>query len=555
MRRLARFYNARMRHFNWKSLIDDNDSIFHNAIFLNSKGPRIVIPTCVGSQIGSSIFESMLAVALTLRGVQVEFLLCDASLPACMGCETDYLGKLTPANTQFLARAFCPDCFLPAFKCFLQIGLPVRRFSDMLTKEELYKCRKTAREIPLASIRDYRVDDLPIGEHAFAGALRFYARGDLKNEPFAEKVLRQYLEASLITMVSIENLFQTHYYECAVFNHGIYIPQGIIGAVCRKRKIRVVNWNPAYRKKCFIFSHGDTYHHTMVSEPTAVWETMLWDSQRERKLMEYLASRWRGTQDWIWFHESPIIQVEKVLYQMGVNPKRPLVGLLTSVMWDAALHYPSNAFPNMLSWVFHSIEYFRERRDLQLLIRVHPAEIQGGLPSRQRIAEEIRYHYPDLPNNIFVIPPESRLSTYAVMQKCNAVIIYNTKTGIELAAMGIPVIVAGEAWIRNKGFSIDVSSPEEYTKALDCLPFRGRMTEAETTRARKYAYHFFFRRMIPIEFMEPTGGNPPFRMRINNLDELSPGKNKGLDLICDGIVHGTDFIYDEIDPDYSPMKL
>ncbi len=538
-----------MRYFNWKPFITDRGLLTTGAANPSCRSPRILIATCVGSQIGSSLLESMLAVALRLRGARVEFQLCDGVLPACMGCEIGYLGKITPANSRPLTRAFCPTCYLPALKSFRQTGLTVRRFSDTLTETVIQQCRKTAQEIPIPLIPDFRVDDLPVGEHAFAGALRFFARGDLKNEPYAEAVLRQYLEASLITAAAFEKLFQAQHYDCAVFNHGIYIPQGIVGAVCRKRGIRVVNWNPAYRKRCFIFSHGDTYHHTMMTEPTSCWETMSLGEDRERKLMDYLGSRWQGTHDWIWFHERPIAQVEKALSQMGVDSTRPLIGLLTSVVWDAALHYPSNAFPDMLSWVFHSIDYFRKRPDLQLLIRVHPAEIQGGLPSRQKITDEIRKRYAELPDNVFVLPPENRLSTYAVMQKCNAVVIYNTKTGIELAAMGIPVIVAGEAWIRNKGLAIEVSSPEEYTQTLDRLPVPRRMTVSETTRARKYAYHFFFRRMIPIEYMEPTGGNPPYRMCIESLEALRPGKSKGLDLICDGIIHGNDFIYDETDPE------
>jgi hypothetical protein len=386
-----------------------------------------------------------------------------------------------------------------------------------------------------------------VGEQAYAGALRFYARGDLEKEPMAEPVLRQYLAASLITVSTFNRLLDTHGYDCALFNHGIYVPQGIIGAICRQRGIRVVNWNAAYRKRCFIFSHQDSYHHTMVSEPVASWEDMAWDEHREKHLMDYLASRWQGSRDWIWFHEKPLTRVEEALVRMGVDLSRPCIGLLTSVMWDAALHYASNAFPDMLSWVFHSIDYFRERRDLQLLIRIHPAEIQGGLPSRQRVLDEIRNRYGTVPENVFVLPPESPLSTYAVMQKCNAAIIYNTKTGIELAAMGIPVIVAGEAWVGNKGFSVDVSSPREYTEALDRLPLPQRMTPADVTRARKYAYHFFFRRMIPLEFMVPTGGNPPFRMRIDSLETLLPGKSPGLDLICEGILTGSDFTYEPPD--------
>jgi hypothetical protein len=281
----------------------------------------------------------------------------------------------------------------------------------------------------------------------------------------------------------------------------------------------------------------------MTTEPIEKWERMEWNPDRESELTEYLSRRQYGTEDWIWFNDNPVAEVDGALEGMGVRPTVPLIGMLTSVMWDAALHYPSNAFKNQLEWVFSTIDYFRTRPDLQLLIRIHPAEIQGGLPSRQRVLDEIRSRYSDLPGNVFVVPPESRLSTYALMDKCNAVVIYNTKTGIELAATGMPVIVAGEAWIRNKGFATDVSNREDYLRVLDRLPLAGRMSDEDTLRAKKYAYHFFFRRMIPLEFMEPTNGNPPFRIGIHSIEELLPGRSRGLDLICNGILSGTDFIY------------
>jgi hypothetical protein len=126
---------------------------------------------------------------------------------------------------------------------------------------------------------------------------------------------------------------------------------------------------------------------------------------------------------------------------------------------------------------------------------------------------------------------------------CDSVIIYNTKTGIELAATGIPVIVAGEAWIRNKGFAIDVDSPETYFNILEHLPLNKRMSEEDTLKAKKYAYHFFFKRMIPLEFMVQTRSNPPYRIALSDIEKLSPGQNRGLDVICDGILVNSDFIY------------
>jgi hypothetical protein len=541
---LARWYYSRTRYFDWSVLARQpgaSGDEFHHGI-RNPK--KILIATCVGSLIGCTHLESLLGATLSLRGVDVEFLLCDGVLPACLGCEIGYVGDLNPTNVEPLTKSFCRTCFHPAVKALSPLGLRIHRFGDSLTDEDLRNCRQISAAVPFPQIREFTYREVGVGEQAFAGALRFYARGDLRDTPFSETVVRHYLTASLISVHAIQRLMEKETFDCVVFNHGIYVPQGIIGEICRSAGIRIVNWNPAYRSRCFIFSHNDTYHHTMISEPTASWEQIPWDDQREKSVMGYLESRRRGTQDWIWFNDKPVDRVEASLSGIGVDPSRPCVGLLTSVMWDAALHYPSNAFKNQLEWVFSTIDYFRAHPGLQLLIRIHPAEIQGGLPSRQRIQDEILSRYPDLPKNVFVVPPESRLSTYALMETCNAVIIYNTKTGIELAAMGIPVIVAGEAWIRNKGFATDVSNPEGYLRVLGRLPLPGRMSAADTLRAKKYAYHFFFRRMIPLEFMEPTGGNPPFRINLKTIDGLRPGKSRGLDLICDGILNGTDFIFD-----------
>jgi len=124
------------------------------------------------------------------------------------------------------------------------------------------------------------------------------------------------------------------------------------------------------------------------------------------------------------------------------------------------------------------------------------------------------------------------------------VIIYGTKTGVELTSMGIPVIVAGEAWIRNKGLTVDVSNESEYRKILDKTPLEDfRLSNEIVHEAKKYAYHFFFRRMIPVSVIEPSEGKVPFRVAAKSLRQLLPGNDRGFDLICNGILWGHSFVY------------
>jgi hypothetical protein len=70
------------------------------------------------------------------------------------------------------------------------------------------------------------------------------------------------------------------------------------------------------------------------------------------------------------------------------------------------------------------------------------------------------------------------------------------------------------------------------------------MSPALIQRARQYAYHFFFRRMIPVEVIRPSSSAYSFFIDVNTLDDLMLGKNAGLDVICNGILTGQDFIYE-----------
>ena len=250
-----------------------------------------------------------------------------------------------------LQERLCDRCYATGQYHFDPLGLTNHRLGALTTRAEKLEARRIATETPAEKIRSFTWQGMAIGDHAYAGALRYFARGDLSAEPLGEQVLRRYLEASLLMAAASARLLQREGIEIAAFNHGLYVPQGVLGEVCRSLDVRVANWNPAYRTSCFIFSHGDTYHHTLMAEPTEAWENMPWTPEMEAQIQEYLKSRWSGTRDWIWFHDEPDEDFAAYAREVGLDLNKPTVALLTNVMWDAQLHYPANAFPSMLDWV------------------------------------------------------------------------------------------------------------------------------------------------------------------------------------------------------------
>lgn len=540
---LRRKYLSRGRGYpNWQNILPINEwgNILKNA----KAGKKVLIATSIGSHLAAMQMETSLAVALTLRGAKVDALLCDGILPGCQICEPRFFPNVKRFVNYGPQKDLCGHCYEPGKKVYDAIGITMLTYSQFLSPTDKNKIRDIVDATRWKDIELFEYDGLMLGEHTKAGALRFFAKATIDDEPHREYVLKRYFEAALITTFALSSLFSKEKYDVAVFHHGIYVPQGIIGEVARKYGVRVVNWNPAYRKDCFIFSHYDTYHHTLMDEPISIWEDMVWTEEKEKNITDYLFSRWIGDNDWIKFHENPTFKKEKIISDIGYDPNKPLIGLLTNVMWDAQLHYPANAFANMLEWLIFTVKWFKERTDLQLIIRIHPAEVRGSVPSRQPVIDELKKYFSKFPSNIFIVAPESNLSTYVISELCDSVIIYGTKTGVELTSMGIPVIVAGEAWIRNKGMTMDATSIESYEMILSQLPLGKRLDATIIQKAKKYAYHFFFRRMIPVRFFAKGPGWPPYIFAQKTIDSLKSGEDRGLDCICDGILYEKPFVFD-----------
>jgi hypothetical protein len=503
----------------------------------------LIVPTMSHPSI--TTFDSMLGVALTLRGIRVQYLMCGETLPACQAVTLQFM----PNEQEFLdhgaKRVLCGSCYKPGAATLKSLGFPVRQLNELVTADELRYAKEQAAVVPIADIVAYREDGVLLGEHAFSGAIRYFASGTIDHEPHRDVVLRRYLEAAIITYLAGRRLFSETKFLATSLHHGIYVPQGVISAAGRAKGVRVVNWSLGYRKNTIIFSHGDTYHKTMLDEPTSNWENMPWSEAAEDEIVGYLKDRWTGAQDWLSYNPNGETSRDLIAKEIGVDLQKPCIGLLTNVMWDAQLFYTCNVFPNMMDWLKLTIKHFESRPNVQLLIRVHPAELQSAVRTRQPLMGELAAAFPKLPPNVFIIPPESRLSTYAAMMACDSVLIYGTKTGVELTSFGVPVVVAGEAWIRNKGIAMDTLSQEHYLEILKSLPLGARLPADKVRRARMYAYHYFFRRMIPLEVVkpEPQGAWSSYGLNLSNLDQLGPGGDKGMEVICAGILEGGAFTY------------
>lgn len=523
----------------WPTLLSAENTAWQTAIAA-PKVRRILIATHVGLHFTANTVDSLLAVALTFRGAQVDILQCDAALSACMIAEH----TLAPSVPRFArvgpSADFCSVCQSAGERLYAGTGISTLRLSNFLFPEDLGAARTFAAEAlnngtasPPKTARE---------EHALAGALRFFGKAAIPTDEISAAVHRRYLEAAHQASAAAARLLDTNTYDAVIVHHGIYVPQGLLAEQVKRRGIRLVTWHPAYRTGRLIFQHGDTYHRAMIEEPESAWNRPL-DAAQDQELDAYLAERVTGASDWIAFQRSGRISGSEALASLNLDPARPAYALFANVAWDARLHYRSSAYGDMRDWAVDTVRWFAARRDRQLIIRCHPGEVLSSPRAQDRLDLAIKADFPTLPENVRLVPPESGLNSYSIAGAARGAMIFNTKMGMELSARGMPVVVAGDAWIRGKGFTHDASSPAKYQALLSNPETFTPLAPAAVERARRYAYHFFFRRCIPVAALAEQGGESLMSLRENAASLAMPGRDAGLDVICEGVLNGSRFEY------------
>lgn len=546
IKKILKFFKVRYNNrLDWKKIIPHKTNLYKEIQKKSKNGKKILIATGTGGFLTCSHFDSVLGVALNRYGANVEFLLCDEALPACQQAVSARVDEDNFSNKG--PKSLCEGCFHSGRMAFDETLYPINYYSKFISDKEIENIDKIVNKSSFEEIKTFRQDDINIGEHALAGTLRYYSVGDIKDEPKREIVLKRFFKAALITKKVSENLFKNKKFDSIILHHGIYVPQGIILQVANKNKIKVITYSPSYRKKAFMFSPKESYEKTMMNEPVDTWRDIELNNKVESKLMNYLTSRRYGHNDWTYYFKNPNFDVKEELVKIGVDINKPIISIIPNIIWDAQMIYPNNIFKNMLEWLFETLKFF-ENKDIQVIVRSHPGEINSERITKQQVKKEILKKYLELPKNFFLIGPESSLSTYGLVDFSDTIIIYATKMGMEYTPFGANVIVGGESYVKNKGFTYDPKTKDEYFKLLKKLPLKTKLSKDKIELAKKYAYHFFFRRSIEVSTLKHTPELwPNYNLDDDFYKRLLKKEDRGLDRICNSIINDEPFVYkDEI---------
>ncbi|WP_311172605.1 hypothetical protein [Halobellus ordinarius] len=458
----------------------------------------VLLPTVEGSN-RNAYRTYIIGHAFRTRGYRPIVPLCNADLELCMrkspDWDSDAVCHLCNHHGRVLADAFGFD----------QVDLQNLIPGDVAYGVESYLNgdKSTYRGINVA-------------EFATASARKFLQKYHVMSDPEERQIVRRFLVTACHLTDAFYTLFDEYDFETCFTNDPAYVYGGVPLAVADANGVVGYSSSRAYRDRALLF--GRTANSTWLPQfedhefLTSLLNEPLSDEQRAH-VNRIMSGRETGDHTRVHYTTQESESVDD-------GGSGTFAAMFTNLIWDASLEAGEAAYDDPFEWISDTIEWFNEHKEETLVVKLHPAESKFG--TNERVGEWITEHYRPLPGNIEMLPPETDVNTYQLLDEIDVAIVYNSTVGFEMAYNGGPVVVAGDTHYRDHGFTFDADTKRGYFDYLDQLKTL-ELSEEEHTRAIRYVYRLLVTRHIDWPYSETNEETGEVELLPVSHDDVTPG--------------------------------
>jgi hypothetical protein len=477
--------------------------------------------------------EHMLSGALRMRGHDVQTAICGGGLP---DCEHHYFDG---------ARPRCDRCLVRSQRFCKAFGIRALLSTQYLTPSDLAESEHLTATLDEQELRNLTYDDLPVGLIAHFEMNVFHQTFLTELDSAALQQFRTFCRSAILLAKITGRLLDDVRPDIAICCNGKAFSYRPFLLQARRRGIRVVVWEEhAFDNTLqFVFNQN---HYAGEIHLEDVWPT-----ERERALTpeqtqrveRYFAKWQKGVITPFAYHEKTRRDSEFVYETLGIKRGQSVVACFPNMVRDTAAFDRDIGFRNLIDWVIQMVRYAERRPELHLVVRAHPAERclpeKYGKYNRFFVCPEVKRHCAPLPPNVHLLEGDTPISSYALMREADVICVYTSTLGVEAALQGRQACVVGETHYREKGFTRDITRPQELWDFLDSgPPFASELGERERILAQRYAYLWRFRHPFTMPFYDPN----VMEFDIPTWERLAPGGNAIIDRLCESVLSGAPFI-------------
>lgn len=498
-----------------------------------SKGSVLILPIRVSPV--SNLFEGVYSYALALRGYEIHALMCDQFLKKC---DNVTVLKNFPVH--------CALCKKEAERFSDSFSVKKHNYDDLIDKSLVSEVNDYVGAIAKENLFTLNYKGVNLGKHVKSAIMRYLLSSEVDLNKH-EKLAREYAKSTIYSYEATKALISRVSPKFVLTSHGVYSTWGGALEACIEENVEVIVWARGYIGGNIIASRNMSYLHERAIEPVQYWDKLILTDQQKNKVKEYFLEKKnpRSAVDHVNYYRSisskPADNIEEMI---GLRPNSLKFGLFPNIPWDGTTFSYSDAFPTITEFLEETLIWFKKNNQFDLIIRAHPAELNS---KQERIQDVVDRVMPDLPSNVFMLPPNYPVNSYKIADICEATLLYASTMALELAYFGIPVIQAGRSNASNKGIVFEPTSKTDYFEMLNrASKGKLRMSSKMKDDAERYAFHWLFRR----HFSEPTyahSGLTFTKFNINSVNDLKPGGAKEVDWFISKCETNEPFIFDSED--------
>ncbi len=474
-----------------------------------------------------AIFEHIIAIALSFKGARCFFSNCEGRLPIC--------------NIQSLHKGLrmpCDDCMQHQQRLFHHSGFPNYSLPSLLPENKSAAAENRVAGMADEELENFSYDNVPIGRLVRISTRWFLAGNNIMANQQSLDIYRKFIISAILVSEGIKKLLETTKPDVIFLLNGLFFEERIVRSWAQRFAIPTITYENGFMKNSFVFARNKIACYYDLSEHWSTAREKPLSAQEGKWLDLYIADRRVGRRSVIQYWpkiEDRVSAIKKLLHLENQNK---IAVAFSNIVWDSAVQERDGIFDGLFDWIHRTISFFIQRPEYQLVVRVHPAEIQlKGRETEERTADFIQSVFPDLPENITIVLPQSEISSYRLIELADLVLTYSSTIGLEAALMGKPVQVAGQTHYRGKGFTIDTKSQSEYFKELAAqLENKNSNKTVDVSIARRYAYLFFKKYMLDFSPIIQQEKSSKINLVINNLMDLTDNPPAALSAVVDFIL-------------------
>lgn len=400
--------------------------------------------------------HALLARVLRDAGHAALILSCDGMQPMCSVKFASHVPPTAPGDTQNAACTQCRTNMLVAGSGYGLIDLSLERILDVGARDEIARVIEANAATPWNTM----YDDIAIGAACLGETLRDQRK--ISVDELTEKdraLLAALLYSSLAVYLAVKALatrfkivrivyFGDYAYYLApqIFakRHGIGLTHISHAYNCDIDRRRVVLW-PGYAASHFAkqVERWDANRHAAITPPLV------------GEIAEGALFRLRGHGGASTYSPNWVADPGDLHRQLGLPPGGKVVAVYSNStdelvcnrefarVLGAETEPAKNPFPSQIAWLRAMADWAARRDDVRLIIRLHPrmAVSHRHLTVASEYAQ-MQAALANLPANVAVIPPDSRLSSYNLAEIADIAVTAWSSIGLELARFGLPVVAA-----------------------------------------------------------------------------------------------------------------